>query len=155
MTRSATVTAAGALLFLALGNPAAAQQFYEYAAKIICGRPDSSLVTLAPQTYATTINVRVPTVSRTAIIAKRLAFTVPPGHQRRGEVREIAVDTLREGEALVVDCLDLAGRKVGTSFEGFLVLKSTVSLDVTAVYSVPGGIDVEQIRERVIRPVVQ
>lgn len=155
MTRFAAIATAGALLFLALGNPAAAQRFYEYAAKIICGRPDSSLVSLAPQTYATTINVRVPTVSKPAIIAKRLAFTAPPGHQGRGEVREIAVDTLREGEALVVDCLDLAGRNVGTSFEGFLVLKSEVSLDVIAVYSVPGAIDVEPIRERVIRSVVQ
>jgi len=70
---------AGVLLCLALGNPAVAQQDYEYPVKIIRGRPDSSQVTLAPQLYATTINVRNPTGARTAMFAKRVAFTVEGG----------------------------------------------------------------------------
>ncbi len=33
--------------------------------------------------------------------------------------------------------------------EGFVVIQSPASLDVTGVYAVPGGIDVERVPERV------
>ncbi len=67
-----------------------------------------------------------------------------------GKVIPFAVDTRRGDEALNVDCVDVAKRAAlgATSFEGFIVLESARSLDVTAIYAGPGGVDVEQIRER-------
>ena len=81
----------------------------------------------------------------------------------------ISQDTLREDEALAVDCIDIQKRLFPNGFptpyiEGFIVIRSIVSLDVTAVYStgVAGkdeccrasktnpSIDVVQIRERII-----
>jgi hypothetical protein len=121
---------------------------YQYAAKIVCGRP-AELAKLAPQQYATVINVHNPGDSITLVI-KKIALSAPPGRQHPGKVIPLAVDTLRGDEALNVDCADVAKRTGlgAASFEGFVVLKSQRSLDVTAVYAVPGGIDVEQIRER-------
>jgi hypothetical protein len=155
MTRRLAVLGIGTLLCMAPASRGAAQvQYpYQYAAKVVCGRPDPTLVTLTPQTYATTINVHNPSDTLIVVFLKKLAFTVPFGHQRPGRVVPISLDTLRADQALVIDCLDLSKRRgVGTaSFEGFIILESSLSLDVTAVYTVPGGIDVEQIRERVRR----
>ena len=136
------------LAFAGRGTPQVAQYPYEYAAKIVCGMPNPELVSLVPQRYATTINVHNPSDS-TAMFFKKVALTVPLGRQRPGKVIKIAVDTLIGDQALVVDCLDLQRRLgVGPFFEGFVVLLSPMSLDVTGVCTVPGGIDVEQIHER-------
>ena len=78
----------------------------------------------------------------------------------------IATDKLQYDEALKVDCMDLQKRAFQGAFqtpyiEGFVVLKSMQSLDVTAVYTTAAldeqgkagahsSIHVEQIRERKI-----
>lgn len=140
----------GGALFMLAGREGAPQVSYpyQYAVKIVCGQPPE-LAKLAPQYYATAINVHNPGDSVTTVF-KKLALTTPPGRQRAGKVITLAVDTLRGDEALNVDCVDVAKRAGlgAASFEGFVVLKSQRSLDVTAVYAVPGGVDVEQIRER-------
>lgn len=139
-----------ALLGLGPAGSAAAQGpwRYQYAAKIVCGTPDSSGASVVSQRYATAINVHNPSDSLQVELLKQLALTFPPGRQRGGKVIQVALDTLRPEQALVVACRDFV-RTAGTSFEGFVVLLSALSLDVTAVYTVRGGIDVVEVRERV------
>ncbi|HKC48314.1 MAG TPA: hypothetical protein VKB63_12000 [Gemmatimonadales bacterium] len=134
-----------------LSAPAVAQFYrFQYAAKIVCGKPPDH-VRLVPQVYATAINVHNP-IDTVTFVLKKLALTSPPGRQRPGKVIPITTDTLRGNEAFATDCQDIAARTgVGNTFEGFVVLESNFSIDVTAVYAVPGGIDVEQIKERVLR----
>ena len=116
--------------------------------------------------YATTINIHNPG-AQPANFFKKLAFTRPPDEQRPGEVRPIAEDMLRYDEALAVDCPDLWRRifsidPPGRFFEGFVIIQSAASLDVTAVYTttavdengrptVHSSIDVERIEERLPR----
>ena len=131
-------------------------------------RNEPANLRLAQGLYATTINVHNPN-QQTAVFKKKLALSFPPAEQRPGKVLPISQDTLREDEALAVDCIDIQKRLFPNGFptpyiEGFIVIRSTVSLDVTAVYStgVAGkdeccrasktnpSIDVVQIRERII-----
>ena len=144
------------------------QPRFEYAAKLVCGtQEDPKNLRLARGLYATAINIHNPN-RQTATFQKKLALTFPPDEQRPGKVMPISQDTLREDEALEVDCIDVQKRLFPNGFpmqyiKGFIVIRSTVSLDVTAVYSTNSlgkegcckteagqhsGIDVEQIRER-------
>jgi hypothetical protein len=152
MIRRHSISCAALLVGVALATSARAQgpYRYEYAAKMLCGTLDTMVSRLVPQRYATAINVHNPSDSLTAIFLKKLGLTVPPGREQPGKVVRIALDTLRPDQALAVDCLDLQ-HPAGPSFEGFVVLLSPLSLDVSAVYTVPGGIDVEQIRSRIMR----
>jgi len=121
---------------------------YEYAVKIMCGTPlsgDQPVVTR----FMTRVNVHNPNDTGYAIFRKKVALTVPPGGQRRGRVVKIdVIDTLHADEALTIDCPDLVARKLPSSLDGFLVIHSDKTLDVVAVYTVPGGIDVERALER-------
>ncbi len=136
---------------LSLSAQSAAQTFrFQYAAKIVCGKPPE-LARLVPQVYATAINVHNP-FDTLNFVRKKLELTSPPGHQIPGKVATIAIDTLQSEAALLTDCQDIAKRAgIGPTFEGYVVFESPFSLDVTAMYAVPGGIDVEQIKERVLR----
>lgn len=145
------------------------QPRFEYAAKLVCGiQNEPADLRLARGLYATTINVHNPN-QQAAVFKKKLALTFPPAEQRPGKILPISQDKLREDEALAVDCLDIKQRLFPSGFpapyiEGFVVIQSLVSLDVTAVYStgtadkdqccrtssaIP-SIAVVQIRERVI-----
>jgi hypothetical protein len=97
---------------------------------------------------------------------KKLALTFPPGEQQPSEIlRFPEEDYLRPDQALAVDCNHVRAKLFGGGFPapgyitGFIVIESTASLDVTAVYTTRAfdkqgkvtdqrGIDVEQIRER-------
>jgi len=127
------------------------------------GQKDPAALRLARGLYATTINIHNPS-ERPARLTKKLALTYPPGSQRRGEIKRIGTDEFGPDEALETDCNDILRRVFGGTFptpyfEGFVIIQSRTSLDVTAVYSTAslertqGGlahssIDVEQIRER-------
>lgn len=137
---------------------------YEYAAKLICGlqRMSKNMI-LARGFYATAINIHNPN-SRVVEFRKKLALTFPPEGQKPGKVMPIARDKLGPDEALEIDCKDIQRKLFPNGFprpyiKGFVVIQSTDSLDVTAVYSTAGldkngkpsnhsSIDVEQIRER-------
>ncbi len=114
--------------------------------------------------YATTINIHNPNDTEVEF-RKKLALTFPPQEQRGGEVFDSIGEgphVLRPDEALSVDCMDIQrqlGRLPAAYIEGFVVIQSRESLDVTAVYTSAAvdsqgqlmghsGIDVEQIRER-------
>ena len=144
------------------------QPRFEYAATLVCGvQEDPENLRLARGRYATAINIHNPN-RQTAVFHKKLALTFPPDEQRPGKIMPISRDSLKEDEALEVDCIDVQRRLFLNGFptqyiKGFIVIRSTVSLDVTAAYTTNslgkdkccfngGGehnsIDVEQIRER-------
>jgi hypothetical protein len=135
---------------------------FEYVAKLVCGlQRDPSDMRLTRGAYATTINIHNPNEGEVKF-SKKLAFTFPPEEQSPGEVREIGEHVLGPDQALAVDCMDIR-RQLGQFptpyIEGFVVIQSGESLDVSAVYTsaavdangrptAQSGIDVEQIRER-------
>jgi len=138
---------------------------FEYAAKVLCGlQTDPQDLRLAPGLYATSINIHNPHDGETAFF-KKLALAYPPAEQRAGAVVPIGVDSLAYDEALKTDCNELRGHvpegvaAQSSYFEGFVVVQSPVSLDVTGVYSTAAvdedgqaaghsSIDVEVIPER-------
>jgi hypothetical protein len=139
---------------------------FEYAAKLVCGlQKDPKDMRLARGFYATTINIHNPN-DVNAVFFKKLALTFPPEEQKAGSIIRIAIDTLKPDEALKVDCNEVQ-KLFPNGFpqpyvEGFVVVQSLQSLDVTAVYSTAAldkegmvtahsSIDVDQIRERVIK----
>ena len=134
----------GALLALGLGADAASGQqpppAYQYAAKVVCGhQKDPKELRLTRGLYATTINIHNPGREPVKFF-KKLALSYPPEEQRPGKVIRIAEDVLKDDEALKVDCPDLERRLFPGGFpngyiEGFVVIESPASLDVTAVYT--------------------
>jgi len=136
---------------------------YEYAAKVVCGiQNEPNNFRLARGLYATTVNIHNPNSNR-ADFFKKLAISYPPTEQKPGEIILLTPngpDTLAYDEALKWDC-HLRPRtpthQQSPYWEGFLIIQSPVSLDVSAVYTTASlgevkSIDVEQIRERKIDP---
>lgn len=125
---------------------------FQYAAKFICTSniPGTSQTTdaLLPGHYQTAINIHNPREEKLEIRMK-LASTIgiskwiPEGMGPDGVLR-ITCGDIRKFELHLIH-----------SFEGFLVIESPCSLDVTAVYTAGNkesvvSIDVETIRERVL-----
>jgi hypothetical protein len=133
---------------------------FHYAAKFLCTAnipfTSSAFPSVLPGDYRTVINIHNPN-DQTVRFRKNLAVTFPPGGQKPGEVSNVVTHRLAPGEALSVNCNGIRGG-FGLTFvhgaEGFLVVESSRSLDVTAVYTagdVEGEVNsiaVEQIRER-------
>lgn len=140
---------------------------YVYAAKLVCGvQADTRNMQLTRGFYGTTINVHNPSDNQVAFV-KRLALSVPPGHEKPGKVIPIAEDVLGSYQALAIDCEDISqrlfnGRLPAPFIEGFVVIDSPQSLNVTSVYTTStlnaegtaedhSSIHVEQVRERIIK----
>ena len=124
---------------------------YQYAAKVVCGTPkDPAPVTV--QDYETSINVNNPSGDSLLFLRKRLVITFPPGFQLPQKPLTVFNDSLPPTFALMTDCQDLRRRNRLRQpfFEGFVVIQSTMPLDVSVVFTVPGGIDVVQVAERKI-----
>lgn len=115
-------------------------QHYKYAAKLVCGvQPEENDGRLVRGSYATTVNILNPQ-EREVRLVKTLSLTYPPEEQRPGNVLTIGKDLLRPDQALKVDCADIQRRLFpnglpASYIEGFVVIESSGSLDVTAVYS--------------------
>jgi len=136
--------------------PAASRFRYQYAAKVLCTAniPGTSQTTssLLPGSYQTVVNIHNPG-EKAARIRSKLAVTTPSA------ISAFVARGLKPDEAVKLDCEDFS-RKYGLTFvhgiEGFLVVESTHSLDVVAVYTAGavGGhvssIDVERVPERLI-----
>ncbi len=111
---------------------------YEYAAKFVCGvQDDPATLRLVRGVYGSVVNVHNPW-DRDAPFYKKVAVAYPPAAQRAGDIRFMGKDLLRYDEALKVDCEDIRARAFGGAFptgvvEGFVVIQSFDSLDVTAV----------------------
>jgi len=113
---------------------------HEYAVKLVCGiQKDPKSMVLARGFYATTVNIHNPG-PKPVTFEKTLALTIPPGEQKPGKIIRIAKDELEVDQALAADCDDIARRAFNGSLptpfiEGFIVIRSPQSLDVTAVYT--------------------
>jgi hypothetical protein len=130
---------------------------FQYAAKFLCTSniPGTSQTTssLLPGVYQTVINIHNPN-DKQVRFRKKIAVTTPP------QISEFKKGSLKPDEAIKIDCSDIT-QDFGITFihgaEGFLVIESTMSLDVVAVYTAGsrGGevesIDVEHVPERQLR----
>ena len=125
---------------------------YQYAVKFLCTAniPGTSQTTTAllPGAYQTAVNIHNPN-PQVARLRKKLAV-------RSGQISAFVDGQLKSDEATSVDCSQVQnfGITFIHGFEGFLVIESTLSLDVVAVYTAgPRGgevasIDVEHVPER-------
>lgn len=124
---------------------------YQYAVKLICTAniPGTSQTSdgLMPGIYETIVNIHNPN-EKPVKTRKKLAH---PGQISKFKISEIKPDGV---ERFVCRNIQDFGMTFIHGFEGFLVIESALSLDVTAVYTAGGrggevsSIDVEQIRER-------
>ena len=131
---------------------AAPRYRFQYAAKFLCtsnipGTSQTSSAVL-PGNYQTAVNIHNPN-SQTVYLRKKLAAA-------GGAISKYFDFKLGPDEATSVDCGQVRGfgLQLIHGFEGFLVVESTASLDVVAVYTAgPRGgevasIDVEHVPER-------
>jgi hypothetical protein len=124
---------------------------YQYAVKLICTAniPGTSQTSdgLLPGVYETTVNIHNPN-ENTAKIRKKLAHPTQISKFKNSEIKPDGA------ERFVCRNIQDFGITFIHGFEGFLVIESTMSLDVIAVYTAGGRggevstIDVEQIKER-------
>jgi hypothetical protein len=142
---------------------------FQYAAKFVCGQSFRQIEFQAGK-YSTAVNVHNPSGEAFVLLRKKIAMTSTDrpeeGPEFRGKVSEYIFEDLGPDQAFAVDCEEIPSEFIsdfpgipGTLnlVEGFLVIESTESIDVTAVYTASGwpgaqsrvsSIDVEQIRER-------
>ena len=126
--------------------------FYQYAVKVICtadipGTSQTSSSVL-PGMYQTAVNIHNPSMEMAHFRVKLVV----------AEPSKFIEDTLKPNYATRWDCdrITVAFGPFIHGVEGFLVIESSHSLDVTAVYTAGKvgdqveSIDVEQIREREI-----
>lgn len=126
---------------------------YQYAVKLVCTSniPDTSQTSdgLMPGVYETAVNIHNPNEKPTKL-RKKLAN---PGLITKFKNSSLDPDGV---ERFVCKNIQDFGTTFIHGFEGFLVIESMLSLDVTAVYTAGsrGGevssMDVEQIKERKI-----
>jgi len=147
-----------AVVALAQAQPAAAKYQFSYAVKFVCGyNPTNVGVSLSGSAegeptvkfgnYATDVNIYNPSITDAAIIGKQVIVLVYKGTPQGREPRyqpPTGFDniTLPLGNATMDDCNRIAeliyGSPVPTPLPltiGFLIIQSTVDLDVTAVYT--------------------
>ena len=144
-------------------QPLVDNTIFEYAVKIICGKQEKPEgMRLTRGFYATTVNIHNP--GNDVKFTKKLALSYPPGSQKPGAVTLIAEDELKFEEALETDCMDIKERLFPSGFptpyiDGFVLIQSEESLDVTAVYTTASlneegrvvghsSIDIEQVPGR-------
>lgn len=126
---------------------------YQYAVKIICTSdiPGTSQTSngLLPGTYETSVNIFNPN-EETVKTRKKLTTPGLISEFKNSGIKACGV------ERFVCNNIHDFGVTFIHGFEGFLIIESTHSLDVTAVYTAGGkggsvvSIDVEQIKERKI-----
>lgn len=137
---------------------------YEYPAKMVCGaQTDPRVMRLARGWYASSINIHNPNDEQVMLFSK-LALTHPPDGRAPGNVAPVGFNELGYDEAFAVDCDDLLrdvfdGTLPAPNIEGYMVVQSPRSLDVTGLYSsatldgdgtayAQASTHTEQIRER-------
>jgi hypothetical protein len=135
----------------ALIRPTARYRF-QYAVKFLCTTniPGTSQTTsaLLPGVYQTAVNIHNPQ-RKTVELRKKLALA-------GGGISKFISQKLESDAAARVDCGDVPSFDLHLihGFEGFLVIESTQSLDVVAVYTAGArgaevaSIDVEHVPER-------
>jgi len=126
---------------------------YQYAAKFICTAtiPDTSQQSsFPPGNYATAINIHNP-FERSVNFRVKIA--------QPGQISKWLSFKLNGDEVLRLTCREIEKFDIVTihGFEGFMVIESLYSLDMTAVYTAAGrdgyvtSMDVEEVKERRLR----
>lgn len=139
-----------------------AQKGFEYAAKFICGTREDfrEKGTIA---YDTIVNIRNPG-PKDIKFEKRLELAIPPGSQKPGKTFDVSMDSLPVRHTLAADCDDVIrrvfqGNPPAGFLDGYLVIRSPGSLDVTSLYrsraqtdnqAVNEDIDIERVHERLL-----
>src|SRR5262249_11664421 len=135
---------------------------FQYAVKFLCTSniPGTSQTTtsLLPGTYATVVNIHNPNSKpagfRMTLAGSKSTDIDPP------LIAKFIKEAVKPDQAKKVDCSRIRefGLQLIRGFEGFLVVESTLSLDVVAVYTAAqiGGagvesMEVEYIPERKMR----
>lgn len=125
---------------------------FQYAAKFICTAtiPGTSQRShFPPGSYQTGVNIHNP-FERTIKLRMKIA--------QPGLISKWISTKLKGDEVIRITCDEISKFDVVTihGFEGFLVIESSHSLDVTAVYTASGknayvvSIDVEEVGERLL-----
>lgn len=149
-------------VMLLAASAAADDLRFQYAAKFVCGLNPTPVVRILPGQYATAVNIHNPGYEP-VVLRERVALTFPPAQQEAGPVSETIEVKLGPNQALEVDCGEIPSQffppelTLPPYIQGFLVIESSESLDVTAIYTAapanPAGtavqtVDVEQVPER-------
>jgi hypothetical protein len=127
---------------------------FQYAAKFLCTAniPGTSQTTtsLLPGSYQTVVNIHNP--NSTAI---RFRMKLALASLEAPQISNFITGGLKPDQAGKIDCADVQkfGLQLIHGFEGFLVIESTHSLDVVAVYTAGTtqgvtSMDVERVFER-------
>ena len=137
-----------AILSSALTTVFAQNQFI-YSIKFVCiptVGPDKESV-FVPQNYSTVVNVHNPYNGSIDFLKK--AVIAQSEDEERGQISNLRSDFLKPDQALSINCndiLSLFNNSSSTIGDGFIVLKTNVKLDVSAVYTTQSSIDVEYIQ---------
>ena len=109
---------------------------FQYAAKFVCGKPDSDVV--APGIYFTAVNVHNP-ATKAVVFRKKFAIALP--NEKAGPVSKFYDAKLGPDEAFEIDCKDIFRKTQGQAsfLKGFAVLESDSELDVVTVYTAAGA----------------
>jgi hypothetical protein len=143
--RSSTKTLGSLLAAMTFGtivlsaDEAASQQLFTYVAKFVCGRASTVANTPPPVAtgfYFTAINVHTILLTE---FKKRISVALPG--EKAGKVSQTFGATLKENEALEIDCPDIVRHlefppPVPPFVKGFVTIESPRELDVVAVYTV-------------------
>jgi hypothetical protein len=150
---------------------------FQYAAKFSCGSvPVGMTAPVIQGQYATAVAIHNPH-RKDVTLRKKIALVFPPGGQNPGPISAFITEKLTPDQALEVTCQEIPSTfsftgtvTFGSFVQGFLVVETTRSVDVTATYSagpsVGGGpsaptlaasttltvatVDVERVHERKI-----
>ena len=108
---------------------------YQYAAKFICTATvpgTSQQSSFPPGSYFTVVNIHNP-------FERSIKFRVKVAQP--GQISKWLSFSLKGDEVMRLSCKDIEKFDIATihGFEGFMVIESLYSLDVTAVYSIYAG----------------
>jgi hypothetical protein len=131
-------------LFVCLVAVSAAAQQIEgctYSVNFVCGKPDAEQ--LVKGYYLTAISVHNPT-DQNCKFEKNFAVALP--NQRPGPMTNFIEGRLGPYQAMEIDCPEIRDRLKKIQYEaeflkGFVLIKSDVKLNVTAIYSAAGDRD--------------
>lgn len=131
---------------VSLAQQTARSPLLEYVAKMVCGtQPEFANLQLVRGRYLTAVNL-LNRGEGSAKIQASIALAHPPPSLRAGDVHVLPAATLGVGKSLAIDCGDLKAHIFGFGFpdsyiDGFLVIKSTGALSVSAVYTAAPLVD--------------
>ncbi len=130
---------------------------FQYAVKFLCtsNLPGTSQTSssVLPGNYQTAVNIHNPT-EETILVRSKIVFG-----PRKDAISKWAPDRVIADALLHIDCSSIRSKYAARfihGWEGFLVIQSSDTLDVVAVYTAgPQGqgvasIDVQQVRERAL-----